>query len=209
MPRTTRRGRPPHDDVLTPTEWRIAHAVQHGMTNREIAERRGISLDAVKFHISNILQKLELADRRALKRWFRAPRDSGLIREERHMSSELRLGRIGQISRSVKDIQQAEAWYGGVLGLPHLYTFGKLAFFDCGGTRLLLTQNGAEQTAESILYLWVENIEAAYRALEARGVEFVSSPHLIHKHADGTEEWMAFFKDPEGRSLAIMAQAKP
>ena len=125
------------------------------------------------------------------------------------MSSELRLGRIGQISRSVKDIQQAEAWYGGVLGLPHLYTFGKLAFFDCGGTRLLLTQNGAEQTAESILYLWVENIEAAYRALEARGVEFVSSPHLIHKHADGTEEWMAFFKDPEGRPLAIMAQAKP
>lgn len=209
MPRTTRRGRPPHDDVLTPAEWRIAHAVQHGMTNREIAERRGISLDAVKFHISNILQKLGLADRRALKRWFRAPRDSSLIREEHYVSSELKLGRIGQISRSVRDIQQAEAWYRGVLGLSHLYTFGKLAFFDCGGTRLFLTQNDAEPTAESILYLSVENIEAAYRALEARGVEFVSSPHLIHKHADGTEEWMAFFKDPEGRPLAIMAQAKP
>lgn len=209
MPRTTRRGRPPHDDVLTPAEWRIAHAVQHGMTNREIAERRGISLDAVKFHISNILQKLGLADRRALKRWFRAPRDSSLIREEHYVSSELKLGRIGQISRSVRDIQQAEAWYRGVLGLSHLYTFGKLAFFDCGGTRLFLTQNDAEPTAESILYLSVENIEAAYRALEARGVEFVSPPHLIHKHADGTEEWMAFFKDPEGRPLAIMAQAKP
>jgi len=29
---------------------------------------------------------------------------------------------------------------------------------------------------------------------------------MIHKHADGTEEWMAFFKDPDGRPLAIMSQ---
>lgn len=30
---------------------------------------------------------------------------------------------------------------------------------------------------------------------------------MIHRHADGTEEWMAFFNDPEGRPLAIMSQA--
>jgi methylmalonyl-CoA/ethylmalonyl-CoA epimerase len=29
---------------------------------------------------------------------------------------------------------------------------------------------------------------------------------MIHRHADGTEEWMAFFEDPDGRPLAIMAQ---
>lgn len=155
-----------------------------------------------------ILQKLELADRRALKKWFRAPRDSNLNREGQHVSSELNLGRIGQISRTVRDVQEAEAWYRSVLGLPHLFTFGKLAFFDCGGTRLLLTQGDAGPTTESILYLFVENIDGAYRALQARGVEFVSPPHMIHKHADGTEEWMAFFKDPEGRPLAIMAQSK-
>jgi DNA-binding CsgD family transcriptional regulator/catechol 2,3-dioxygenase-like lactoylglutathione lyase family enzyme len=206
MPRTTRRGRPPHDDVLTPTEWRIAHAIQHGMTNREIARRRGISLDAVKFHVANILQKLELADRQALKRWFRAPRDSGLNEKGAAVSSDLNLGRIGQVSRTVKDVQQAEAWYRDVLGLPHLFTFGKLAFFDCAGTRLLLTQNEGEPTTESILYLYVENIDGAYRILQTRGVEFLSAPHMIHKHADGKEEWMAFFKDPEGRPLAIMSQ---
>jgi methylmalonyl-CoA/ethylmalonyl-CoA epimerase len=32
---------------------------------------------------------------------------------------------------------------------------------------------------------------------------------MIHKHADGTEEWMAFFKDPDGRPLGIMSQVKP
>jgi len=45
---TSRRGRPPYDDVLTPAEWRVVHAVQHGMSNREIAARRGISRDAVR-----------------------------------------------------------------------------------------------------------------------------------------------------------------
>ena len=31
----------------------------------------------------------------------------------------------------------------------------------------------------------------------------------IDRHADGTEEWMAHFNDPEGRPLAIMSQMKP
>jgi methylmalonyl-CoA/ethylmalonyl-CoA epimerase len=42
----------------------------------------------------------------------------------------------------------------------------------------------------------------------ARGVEFIGAPHMIYRHADGTEEWMAFFKDPEGRPLALMSQVK-
>jgi len=31
---------------------------------------------------------------------------------------------------------------------------------------------------------------------------------MIHRHDDGTEEWMAFFKDNDGRPLGIMAQVK-
>ena len=119
-----------------------------------------------------------------------------------------RLGPIGQISRTVGDIDAACAWYGGILGLPHLYTFGKLAFFDCGGTRLLLSAESTAPGPESILYLRVEDIGAAHADLAARGVEFVGAPHMIHRHADGTEEWMAFFKDPEGRPLALMSQVR-
>lgn len=203
-----RRGRPPHEDVLTPAEWRIVHAVKHGMTSREIAVRRGISVDAVKFHVANAVAKLGLGNRKALRQWFRAPKGSALGRRENTVDAPLILGRIGQISRTVKDIEQAQAWYGKVLGLPHLYTFGQLAFFDCGGTRLLLTQQGEVSATESVLYLLVEDIVKAHEDLRLRGVEFINAPHMIHKHQDGTEEWMAFFKDPEGRPLAIMSQVK-
>jgi len=124
------------------------------------------------------------------------------------MASTVRLGALAQISRTVRDIKESEAWYGQTLGLRHLYTFGSFAFFDCGGTRLYLSAE-AKPGPESILYLRVEDIRAAYEALRARGVEFGDVPHMIHRHADGTEEWMAHFKDPEGRPLAIMSQVKP
>ena len=120
----------------------------------------------------------------------------------------LTLGPLAQIARTVRDIKESEAWYGTTLGLPHLYTFGSLAFFDCGGTRLLLSAQ-EKPAPESILYLRVAEIGTAYELLRSRGVEFADAPHLIHRHADGTEEWMAHFHDPEGRPLAIMSQVKP
>ncbi len=202
------RGRPPYDDLLTRTEWRIVHAVQHGMTTREIADRRGVSRDAVKYHIANAMAKLGIQSRKALREWFRAPKDSALHEQERTMTSSMKLGPIGQISRTVHDIRQAESWYKDVLGLQHLFTSGTLAFFDCGGVRLFLSQAQGEPAAESILYLKVDDIQKAHHELKARGVEFINPPHLVHRHADGMEEWMAIFKDPEGRPLAIMEQAR-
>jgi DNA-binding CsgD family transcriptional regulator len=206
MASRSRRGRPPHDDVLTPAEWRTVHAVKHGMTSRQIAERRGISIDAVKYHVANALAKLGIANRKELRQWHRAPKDGAL--KDRKMNSPLVLGSIAQIARSVQDIKEAEAWYKNVLGLPHLYTFGNLAFFDCNGTRLMLSQESAV-VAESILYLRVSDIGATHELLKSRGVEFINAPHMVHRHADGTEEWLSMLKDPEGRPLGIMAQAKP
>jgi DNA-binding CsgD family transcriptional regulator/predicted enzyme related to lactoylglutathione lyase len=198
------RGRPRCDDILTPAEWRVVHAAQHGMTNRQIAARCGITVDAVKYHFANVRAKLGLS-RQALLHWFAAPKASALARQEKHVVSKLELGSIGQISRSVRDVKEAVNFYGSVLGLPHLFSYGSLAFFDCGGTRLYLDEKEQVQP-ESILYFAVDDIERAYTELESRGVEFTNAPHMIFRHADGTEEWMAFFKDPEDRPLAIMAQ---
>ena len=117
----------------------------------------------------------------------------------------VQLGAVGQIARLVSDIGTATDFYGGVLGLPHLYTFGDLAFFDCGGTRLFLRAT-PERGEQSILYFRVDDINTAYDELSARGVTFEGAPHLIHKHDNGVEEWMAFFPDPDGQLLAIMAQ---
>jgi catechol 2,3-dioxygenase-like lactoylglutathione lyase family enzyme len=131
-----------------------------------------------------------------------------LIDKKRNVVTPIKLDAIGQVARSVNDIKEAERWYREVLGLQHLYTFGKLAFFDCGGTRLLLSQESAASAVESVLYFRVADIHRAHESLKAQGVEFLNGPHMIHKHADGTEEWMAFFRDPEGRPLAIMSQDK-
>jgi catechol 2,3-dioxygenase-like lactoylglutathione lyase family enzyme len=116
---------------------------------------------------------------------------------------------LGQVSRSVADIEAAERWYRDVLGLDHLYTFGEIAFFDCGGTRIMLSQAVEGPGPESLIYLHVPDIDAAYRRLTGRSVEFINAPHMIHKHDDGVEEWMAFFNDPEGRPLAIMSVVEP
>jgi DNA-binding CsgD family transcriptional regulator/predicted enzyme related to lactoylglutathione lyase len=219
-----RRGRPPHDDVLTPAEWKVTHAVQHGMSNRDVAERSGISVNAIKFHVRNVLAKLGLADRTALRQWYRAPKGSALATtrgqvlaqkgashvtpEGKSMATFSGLGPIAQISRTVSDIQLAERWYGQVLGMTHLYTFGKLAFFDCGGARLYLQEGSSPASPESIIYFRVEDIEQAYASLKDKGVEFTNAPHMIHRHPDGTEEWLAAFQDPDGRPLAIMAQVR-
>src|SRR5262245_33716260 len=132
------RGRPPHDDLLTPMEWTTVEWVRHGLTNRQIAARRGVSLDAVKFHVGNVLGKLGLASRAELRRWDGVRRDSSLKRRDTMEATAL--GTIGQVSRTVADLAASQAFYGETLGLPHLYTFGDLAFFDCGGTRLYLHQ---------------------------------------------------------------------
>jgi DNA-binding CsgD family transcriptional regulator/catechol 2,3-dioxygenase-like lactoylglutathione lyase family enzyme len=203
-----KRGRPAHDDLLTPAEWRVVEAVRHGMSNREIAERRRISPDAVKFHVANALQKLGLKNRAALRRWNGVAKSSALFAKEARMTEVLQMGPVGQIARRVKDITAARQWYGEVLGLKHLYSFGDLAFFDCGGTRLFLSQSPDKEQSESILYFRVPDIHAAHAGLTARGISFTHAPHMIHRHDDGTEEWMAFFQDNDGRPLGIMSQAK-
>jgi DNA-binding CsgD family transcriptional regulator/catechol 2,3-dioxygenase-like lactoylglutathione lyase family enzyme len=194
------RGRPPHNDLLTPAEWQVAEAVRHGLTNPAIALRLGVSVDAVKFHVGNALQKLCFANRGDGVR-----RDSPLLKRKLAMNADMKLGPMGQVSRTVKDVAAAKLWYADVLGLPHLYSFGDLAFFDCGGVRLFLSE-GDPSSGDSILYFRVDDIRSAHATLSERGVQFVNAPHMIHKHPDGTEEWMAVFNDPDCRPLALMSQ---
>ena len=59
--------------------------------------------------------------------------------------ANLGISSIGQISINVHDLQRATAFYRDVLGLPLLFTVPNLAFFDCGGVRLML---GRAETPE-------------------------------------------------------------
>jgi methylmalonyl-CoA/ethylmalonyl-CoA epimerase len=88
-----------------------------------------------------------------------------------------------------------------------------LAFFRLGEVRLLVDRAGYRagglKPGGAILYFRVADIHAAYDALRDRGVVFDAAPQLIHRDQAGTfgpagsEEWMAFFRDPDGNVLAL------
>ena len=206
------RGRPSHPDLLTPAEWQVLDQVRHGIRRAEIARRRGTSVDAVKYHLANISGKLGVPGRE-LRHWPGVPATSPVSRRRsRHMTSStsIQLGTIGQVSLSIRDVARAERFYGETLGLPHVFTFGDLAFFDAAGIRLYLhRKDEADWRPSSTLYFLVDEIHAAQDALAAKGVHFTGAPHVIFTHDDGTEEWMTFFEDGEGNTLALMSRAIP
>jgi len=201
--------------VLTPAEWAVLDLVRHGLSRRVIASRRGTSVDAVKYHVENIAGKLGVSGMADLRHWPGFPARSPLNdQEERSMNQTMeavQLGTLGQVSLYAKDVSRAETFYRDTLGLPHIFTFGELAFFDLGGTRLYLHAVGEKDWRPgSVLYFLVNDIRAAYDALGARGIKFSGAPHLIFEDDDThVQEWMAFFEDSEGNGLALMARVAP
>jgi methylmalonyl-CoA/ethylmalonyl-CoA epimerase len=120
----------------------------------------------------------------------------------------LNLSQIAQIALPTTDVERSEAFYGGVLGLRKLYRFGDLTFFDCAGVRLLLekVKDPADLVAQGCLYFRCADIALAVAELEKRGLAFTDKPHLIAR-MDDHDLWMAFFKDPDGHTLALMQEA--
>ena len=124
----------------------------------------------------------------------------------------MNLSQIRQISVYAKDLDEAIAFYRDKLGAKFLQKFDPpgLVFFDFSGTRLLLEQNGLKAT----LYFKVDDIDAAYEELKTKGVEFIEGPHLIFRDDQGMfgdageEEWMAFFSDPSGNTLALATRKR-
>src|SRR5260221_7359368 len=122
-------------------------------------------------------------------------------------SSSLGIKNIGQISIIVHDLARATAFYRDTLGLPLLFTAPNLAFFDCGGVRLML---GRAETPEldrpsSILYFRVPEINAAHQRLLERGVQFLNAPRGIAPMPK-YGLWMAGFRDSDGNIMELMSE---
>ena len=120
------------------------------------------------------------------------------------------LGAIGQIAVNAHDIPRAVKFYRDALGMRFLFEAPpKMAFFDCGGVRLMLSlpENADFDHPGSVLYFRVDDIDQTHATLKGRGVNFVDAPHLIARMPDH-ELWMTFFKDSEGNTLALMAEKR-
>lgn len=119
----------------------------------------------------------------------------------------LRIQDIGQISIIVKDVERATAFYRDVLGLRLLFTVPTMAFFECGGVRLMVGTASSPELdhPSSILYFRVSDIQAGYQQLLAKSVEIVAPPRLIAPMPDH-DLWMTAFKDTEGNIHQLMAE---
>jgi len=118
------------------------------------------------------------------------------------------LAQIGQISVNVHDFDRAVAFYKDTLRLKHLFSVpSRMAFFDCGGVRLMLAipERPDLDHPSSILYFKVEDIEQAYEVLASRGVHFETKPMLVAPMATH-DLWLAEFRDSENNVLALMCE---
>jgi methylmalonyl-CoA/ethylmalonyl-CoA epimerase len=118
--------------------------------------------------------------------------------------------KIGQIALNAKNIPAATAFYRDVLGLPHLFSVGeRMAFFDCGGVRLMLSQPSSPELdhPSSILYFLVDDIDAAHASLAAQGVRIEHPPALAAKMPDH-ELWLCPFRDPDNNILELMCERR-
>ena len=120
--------------------------------------------------------------------------------------SEFGLNQIGQIAIPVGDLERAVVFYRDVLGMRFLFQAPPgLAFFACGGVRLMLDAPAKQQKNHfsSIIYYKVDYLPFAFESLKAHGVQFEQEPEFVAKMPDH-ELWMAFLKDPDGNMLGLM-----
>ena len=118
--------------------------------------------------------------------------------------------RIGQIAIPVEDLERAVGFYADVLGLRLLFRAPPgLAFFDCGGVRLMLSrpEGGGASGRGGVVYYLVADLAATHQALAARGADIVEPPHLIARLPDH-DVWMAFLHDSEGNLLGLMSEVR-
>ncbi len=120
------------------------------------------------------------------------------------------ISRLGQVAIVVQDVERAAGFYQDVLGLKLLFKAPPgLAFFDCGGVRLMLSrpEKPEHDHPGSILYFAVPDIQAAYLKMKANGARFEGEPHLVAKMPDH-DLWMTFFRDSENNLMGLMSEAK-
>ena len=117
------------------------------------------------------------------------------------------IANIGQIAINVHDTGRAVEFYRDALGLKLLFMAGNLAFFDCGGVRLMLStpERPEFDHPSSILYFRVADIQSAFARLVERKVKTENEPHVIARMPDH-DLWLAEFRDSEGNIMALMSE---
>jgi catechol 2,3-dioxygenase-like lactoylglutathione lyase family enzyme len=110
--------------------------------------------------------------------------------------------RLKTVMLGVRDMDRAFAFYRDTLGLAVQFATGEFAFFDGGGVAVVLRLASDlplevdDRRVELVFH--VEDVDAAHRALQERGVAFRVAPRIVTG-----DRLAADFRDPDGHVLSI------
>lgn len=132
-------------------------------------------------------------------------------------SQTLQIDGLHQLALTTADLERSTRFYRDILGLSLITSFDPpgLAFFQVGNVRLSIQKVDEVEAASSVLYFRVQDIGAATQSLKDNAIELEREPELIFRDDQGQfgeageEEWMAFFRDPDGHLLALASRSKP
>jgi catechol 2,3-dioxygenase-like lactoylglutathione lyase family enzyme len=116
--------------------------------------------------------------------------------------------KVNHVGFGVRDIERSEEFYTDVLGLEVGYRGGSMIFVRLGKSSLELfkTQGRDELAVDKTIgirhfLICVGDLQEAYDALRAKGVEFYIAP--------GVDRPYAFFRDPDNISIGISEDIVP
>jgi methylmalonyl-CoA/ethylmalonyl-CoA epimerase len=116
--------------------------------------------------------------------------------------------KLAQVALTVNDVSQAVPFYRDVLGLKLLFEQPKLAMFDAGSARLMLSGFPRdENNPESVLYYSVDDMQSAWEELTVKGVDIVTEPRMVGK-LEGREFHVAVIRDQDRRMVGIMSEVR-
>lgn len=121
--------------------------------------------------------------------------------------ADIRPTHLAQAAIVIRDQERAKSFYRDKLGLRHLFDAPPgLSFFQCGETRLMLSQmEGPETAGSTILYYAVADAAEAQRLLAAEGVGIEEEARHVAT-AGGKDIWLAVCRDSEGNLLGLMSE---
>ena len=114
---------------------------------------------------------------------------------------------LAQLAYTVKELPRAVTFYRDVLGLRFLFEAPPaLAFFDCGGVRLMLSAIPDEESvSHPIVYFKVPDIHAAVESLRQSKAPIRSEAHIVTR-LGSMDLWLAFTEDPDGHPVGLMSE---
>lgn len=113
---------------------------------------------------------------------------------------------LQQLALTCTDLDRSVAFYSDKLGLPLLFVSNGMAFFDLGGTRLMIAADPARPNLPrptSVVYFDAPDFERALGRLRASGIPLIGEVEAV-QHTNRGDLKLQQFEDPDGNMLAIM-----